>query len=185
MNKKQKKYVMAGILGLGLYSTYRMSQSGLGALGFLTLPYEYSPSAPSSSYSYNPRPNFNEYSYDPYPVKFASDNRSPFEEGYSQIPSFSSQMDDDAFFNMVRQISETDGKDIIQNATAFTSTPTIMPGASLKDLRNVKSQVSNAASSGRLTSDQKAYLGMIAMALSERIIALTPADETSAIGGIF
>tara|TARA_Y100000592_G_C5467873_1_gene317744 strand:+ start:1990 stop:2544 length:555 start_codon:yes stop_codon:yes gene_type:complete len=184
MNKKQKKYVMAGILGLGLYSTYRMSQSGLGALGFLTLPYEYSPSAPSSSYSYNPTPSFNEYSY---PVKFTSDNRSPFEEGYyeNQIPSFSSQMDNDAFFNMVRQISETDGKDIIQNATAFTSEPTIMPGASLKDLRNVKSQVSNAASSPRLTSDQKAYLGMIAMALSERIIALTPADDTSAIGGIF
>ena len=94
-------------------------------------------------------------------------------------------MDNDAFFNMVRQISETDGKDIIQNATAFTSEPTIMPGASLKDLRNVKSQVSNAASSPRLTSDQKAYLGMIAMALSERIIALTPADDTSAIGEFF
>ncbi len=176
---------MAGILGLGLYSTYRMSQSGLGALGFLTLPYEYAPSAPS--YSYSPTPSFNEYSYNPYPVKFASDNRSPFEEGYyeSQIPSMSSKMDDDVFFNMVRQISETDGKEIIQNATAFTNEPTIMPGASLKDLRNVKSQVANAASSPRITSDQKAYLGMIAMALSERIIALTPVDETSEIGGIF
>lgn len=181
MTKKQKKYVMAGILGLGLYSTYRMSQVGLNGLGFLTLPYSYEPSAPS--YSYTPTtPSYNEYSY---PVKFASDNRSPFEEGYSQIPSLSSKMEDSAFLNMVRQISETDGVEVIENANSLSSTPRISNSASLSMIRVVKSQVGNAMSSSRLTAAQLNYLDTINTALAQRIVALAPTDNTSAMSGIF
>ena len=187
MNKKQKKFVMAGVGGIVLYSLYRQSTMGLSGFGFLTLPYEYAPSAPSYSYnepSYS-RPMYNEYSYDPYPVKFASDNRSPFEEGYSQIPSFSSKMEDSVFLNMVRQISETDGVTVIENATSMSSTPTIAAGTPIGVLRVVKSQVDSAMASNRLTSDHVAYLDNMSNMLSMRIIALTPQGPAESIGGIF
>ena len=172
-----------------LYSLYKQSSMGLNGLGFLTLPYEYSPSAPSYSYnepSYS-RPMYNEYSYNPYPVKFASDNRSPFEDDFTQVPSFSSKMENDVFLNMVRQISETDGVTVIENATSMSSTPSLAAGASLKTLRVVKSQVDSAMASNRLTSDHVAYLDNISNMLSMRIIALTPVevDTAESIGGIF
>lgn len=184
MKKEQKKLVLAGILGIGLYSMYRMKEAGLGALGFLTLPYEYSPSAPSN-YIQDMSPRYNEYSYNPYPVKFASDNRSPFEDDFTQVPSMSSKMSEEVFLNMVRQISETDGVMIIENANSMTSTPTLAPGAPLRTLKVVKSQITSAMDSPRITTSQKAYLDAIRAQLSDRIIALTPVDETSAIGGIF
>ena len=193
MNKKQKKFVIAGVGGMVLYSLYRQSTMGLSGFGFLTLPYEYSPSAPSNSYSQSyTRPMYNEYSYDSYsysPVKFTSDNRSPYEEGYSQIPSFSSKMEDAAFLNMVRQISETDGVEVIENATSMSSTPalarTSIEGTPIGVLRVVKSQVDSAMASNRLTTDQLAYLDTISNMLSLRIIALTPVDTAESIGGIF
>ena len=182
MKKQQKRLIMYGLGGIALVSLYKMNRTGLG-LGFLTLPYEYAPSAPS--YSYNQMtPSFNEYSYNPYPVKFASDNRSPFEDDFTQIPSMSSKMSDEAFLNIVRQISETDNVEVIENATSMSSTPTLANGASLRDLRVVKSQVDNTIGSSRITSDQKNYLMAIQSLLSERIVALTPVD-TEAIGGIF
>lgn len=187
MKKQQKKFVIAGIGGIVLYSLYRQSSTGLNGLGFLTLPYEYAPSAPSYSYnepSYS-RPMYNEYSYSP--VKFTSDNRSPYEEGYSQTPSFSSKMEDDVFLNMVRQISETDGVTVIENATSMSSAPSLNAGSSLNTLRVVKSQVDSAMASNRLTSDHVAYLDSISNMLSMRIIALTPVevDTAESIGGIF
>ena len=95
---------MYGLGGIALVSLYKMNRTGLG-LGFLTLPYEYAPSAPS--YSYNQMtPSFNEYSYNPYPVKFASDNRSPFEDDFTQIPSMSSKMSDEAFLNIVSKLAK-------------------------------------------------------------------------------
>lgn len=175
-----------------LYSLYRQSTMGLSGFGFLTLPYEYSPSAPTNSYS---RPMYNEYSYSP--VKFTSDNRSPFEEGYSQIPSFSSKMEDDVFLNMVRQISETDGVEVIENVTSMSSTPTLAAGTPISVLRVVKSQVDSAMASNRLTADHVAYLDNISNMLSTRIIALTPLvletlnqnrifdAQDESIGGIF
>ena len=169
MNKKQKKFVMAGVGGIVLYSLYRQSTMGLSGFGFLTLPYEYAPSAPSYSYSepsYS-RPMYNEYSYSP--VKFTSDNRSPYEEGYSQIPSFSSKMEDDVFLNMVRQISETDGVTVIENATSMSSAPSLAAGTPIGVLRVVKSQVDSAMASNRLTSDHVAYLDNISNLLSMRI----------------
>jgi len=189
MNKKQKKLIIAGVGGVVLYSLYRQSSMGLNGLGFLTLPYEYAPSAPSYSYnepSYS-RPMYNEYSYNPYPVKFASDNRSPFDDDFTQVPSFSSKMEDDVFLNMVRQISETDGVTVIENATSMSSTPSLNAGSSLNTLRVVKSQVDSAMASNRLTSDHVAYLDNISNMLSMRIIALTPVEVDSAesIGGIF
>jgi len=189
MNKKQKKLIIAGVGGVVLYSLYRQSSMGLNGLGFLTLPYEYAPSAPSYSYnepSYS-RPMFNEYSYNPYPVKFASDNRSPFDDDFTQVPSLSSKMEDDVFLNMVRQISETDGVTVIENATSMSSTPSLNAGSSLNTLRVVKSQVDSAMASNRLTSDHVAYLDNISNMLSMRIIALTPVEVDSAesIGGIF
>ena len=182
---------MYGLGGIALVSLYKMNRTGLG-LGFLTLPYEYAPSAPSysynqmtPSYSYSQMtPSFNEYSYNPYPVKFASDNRSPFEDDFTQIPSMSSKMSDEAFLNIVRQISETDNVAVIENATSMSSTPTLANGASLRDLRVVTSQVDNTIGSSRITSAQKNYLMAIQSLLSERIVALTPVD-TEAIGGIF
>ena len=189
MNKKQKKFVIAGVGGMVLYSLYRQSTMGLSGFGFLTLPYEYSPSAPSNSYSQSyTRPMYNEYSYDSYsysPVKFTSDNRSPYEEGYSQIPSFSSKMEDAAFLNMVRQISETDGVEVIENATSMSSTPALAAGTTMGALRVVKSQVDSAMASNRITTDQLAYLDTISNMLSLRIIALTPVDTAESIGGIF
>jgi len=189
MNKKQKKLIIAGVGGVVLYSLYRQSSMGLNGLGFLTLPYEYAPSAPSYSYnepSYS-RPMYNEYSYNPYPVKFASDNRSPFDDDFTQVPSLSSKMEDDVFLNMVRQISETDGVTVIENATSMSSTPSLNAGSSLNTLRVVKSQVDSAMASNRLTSDHVAYLDNISNMLSMRIIALTPVEVDSAesIGGIF
>ena len=189
MKKQQKKLIIAGVGGVVLYSLYKQSSMGLNGLGFLTLPYEYSPSAPSYSYnepSYS-RPMYNEYSYNPYPVKFASDNRSPFEDDFTQVPSFSSKMENDVFLNMVRQISETDGVTVIENATSMSSTPSLAAGASLKTLRVVKSQVDSAMASNRLTSDHVAYLDNISNMLSMRIIALTPVevDTAESIGGIF
>ena len=197
MNKKQKKFVIAGVGGMVLYSLYRQSTMGLSGFGFLTLPYEYSPSAPTNSYSQSySRPMYNEYSYDSYsyspydsysysPVKFTSDNRSPYEEGYSQIPSFSSKMEDSVFLNMVRQISETDGVTVIENATSMSSTPSLAAGTPIGVLRVVKSQVDSAMASNRLTSDHVAYLDNISNMLSMRIIALTPVDTAESIGGIF
>jgi len=193
MNKKQKKFAMAGVGGIVLYSLYKQSTMGLNGLGFLTLPYEYSPSAPSNSYSNSysqsyTRPMYNEYSYDRYsysPVKFTSDNRSPYEEGYSQIPSFSSKMEDSAFLNMVRQISETDGVTVIENATGMSSTPSVAAGTPIGVLRVVKSQVDSAMASNRLTADHVAYLDNISNMLSMRIIALSPVDTAESIGGIF
>ena len=186
MNKKQKKFAIMGVGGIVLYSLYKQGSMGLSGLGFLTLPYEYSPSAPSySSYSepsYS-RPMYNEYSYSP--VKFTSDNRSPYEEGYSQVPSFSSKMEDDVFLNMVRQISETDGVAVIENATSMTSSPTIEAGSPLSVLRVVKSQVDSAMASNRLTSDHVAYLDSLSSMLSMRIISLTPQGPAESIGGIF
>ena len=86
---------------------------------------------------------------------------------------------------MVRQISETDGVMIIENANSMTSTPTLAPGAPLRTLKVVKSQITSAMDSPRITTSQRAYLDAIRAQLSDRIIALTPVDETSAIGGIF
>ena len=55
----------------------------------------------------------------------------------------------------------------------MSSTPTLANGASLRDLRVVKSQVDNTIGSSRITSDQKNYLMAIQSLLSERIVALT------------
>ena len=172
---------MAGGLGIAMYSLYRQSTMGLNGLGFLTLPYEYAPSAPSYSYnepSYS-RPMYNEYS-NRYPVSFTSDNNSPFE-----TPSFSSKMSDEAFINMVRQISETDGVAVIENATTLNSQPSIAAGVPIRVLGVVKSQVENAMSSSRLTADQKGYLTGVSGLISMRIVALTPQGPAEAMSGIF
>ena len=66
MKKQQKRLIMYGLGGIALVSLYKMNRTGLG-LGFLTLPYEYAPSAPSYSYNPNDLPSFNEYSYNPIP----------------------------------------------------------------------------------------------------------------------
>jgi len=175
LNKKQKKAAMIGAaLGVG----YMFYKSNTGPLGFLTLPYSI-----NDSYSYTPQPSFQRYTYEEpsysYPVRFTSDNASPF-----QRQTVSAKMSDSAYFNMVRQISEEDGFTVIRNYDSFTQTPFVAPGATQGAIRSVKAQVGNALSSDRLTSEQRTHLSSINTALGERVVA-DSVDGYSAMGGVF
>jgi hypothetical protein len=168
MTKKQKRNLM--IVG-GVAIGYAFVRSNSSALGFLTLPYEYGPSAPSYSYtptapSYSPS---NDYSYySPQPV--------------APVPT--STFSDKVYFNIVRQISETDGMNVIGNYDAFTKTPYVNPRATTRDLQVVKSQVANTLESDRLSVDQRNHLQVINKALGDRLMA-SSVDGYSAMGGVF
>lgn len=92
---------------------------------------------------------------------------------------------------MVRQISETDNQAIILNATSMISSPTIFPGATMRDVQIVKAQIDNAITFPRLSTAQRAYLENIRSLLIERITVLdpngayTPSTSTPAEQGVF
>lgn len=172
MTKKQKRNLaIVGGVALG----YAFVRSNTGALGFLTLPYSYEPSAPSYSQSYTPSYTPSTYA----PPTFTSDNSSPF-----QRQTVSSKMSDTAYFNMVRQISDTDGMMVIQNCTSFDKSCYVNPAADVRTLKIVRAQVSNAKDSPRLTGQQVSHMQELEAMLSSRIGADSVAGY-NAIGGVF
>jgi hypothetical protein len=86
-------------------------------------------------------------------------------------------MPEDQFFDMIRQISETDNQAIILNATSMMSTPTIFDGAVIRDVLVVKTQIETALSQANLNGAQRSYLENIRLQLIERISVL---DTTGA-----
>ena len=98
---------------------------------------------------------------------------------------------EDQFLNMVRQISETDNQAIILNATSMVSSPTIFPGATIRDVQIVKAQIDNAITYPRLSTAQRAYLENIRSLLIERMNVLDPTEayaintSTPAEQGVF
>ena len=173
MTKKQKKNLMViGSVALG-YAFVRSNTSGLG---FLTLPYSYEPSAPSYSQSYN-TPSYTPSYYAP--ASFTSDESDPFERKV-----VSAKMSDTAYFNMVRQISDTDGLMVIQNCTSFDKSCYVNPAADVRTLKIVRAQVKNAKESPRLTGQQVSHLQELEAMLSSRIGADSVAGY-NAIGGVF
>lgn len=92
-------------------------------------------------------------------------------------PSDVGGMPEDQFFDMIRQISETDNQAIILNATSMMSTPTIFDGAVIRDVLVVKTQIEAALSQANLNGAQRSYLENIRLQLIERISVL---DTTGA-----
>jgi len=177
MTKNQKKNLM--IIG-GVALGYAFVRSNTSGLGFLTLPYSYEPSAPSYSQSYNTPSYTPSYTPSTYArPSFTSDNTSPFER-----QTVSAKMSDTAYFNMVRQISDTDGVMVIQNCTSFDKSCYVNPAADVRTLKIVRAQVKNAKESPRLTGQQVSHMQELEAMLSSRIGADSVAGY-NAIGGVF